>query len=287
LSTFLIFGATGPVGRPVLARLRGVACVHAVSRSAAPDAAGAGWIRGDLSSEVPIADPVDVILSLGPLDAFAAWFERSAPAGVRRIVALSSMSAESKQASTDPAERDLAARLIAAEERLARTARARAVAWTVLRPTLIYGDGRDRSLAPIARLMRRWHVAPIPLGADGLRQPVHVGDLADAVLACVDCAATAGRIYPVGGGERLRFDELLRRLRAVIPGLMLPLPLPFWLLRCAARFGGQHHFNAAAVARLRRPLVADNSTAARDFGYAPRKFAAGDVLPAPGADGSA
>lgn len=283
MSTFLIFGATGPVGRPVLARLHGVARILAVSRSAAPGTTGVGWIRGDLSGDVPLVEPVDVILSLGPLDAFAAWFERSAPAGVRRVVVLSSMSAESKQASTDPDERDLAARLIAAEERLARAARARAVAWTVLRPTLIYGDGRDRSLAPIARFMRRWHIAPIPSGAHGLRQPVHVADLADAVLACIDCAAAAGRVYPVGGGERVRFDELVRRLRAAVPGLVLPLPLPFWLLRLAARFGGRRHFNAAAVARLRVPLVADNSAAAHDFGYAPRAFAADDVLPAPGA----
>jgi hypothetical protein len=31
--------------------------------------------------------------------------------------------------------------------------------------------------------------------------------------------------------------------------------------------------------RLDAPLVADNSAAARDFGYAPRPFAAADVLP--------
>jgi nucleoside-diphosphate-sugar epimerase len=282
LSTFLVFGASGPVGRAVLARLRDVAArVYAVSR-AAPDAAtgpGAQWIHGDLHADLAApAEPVDVILSLGPLDAFAGWFEREAPRGVRRVVALGSMSAESKRGSADPAERELAARLIAAEQQLARAAAARAIAWTVLRPTLIYGDGRDRSLAPILRFMRRWRVAPIPFGAHGLRQPVHVADVAAAVLAAVDSAAAANRIYPLGGGERLRFDTLLRRLRDAVPGFVLPVPVPLGVLGVAARLGASV-FGPAAIARLREPLVADNSAAARDLGYAPRAFTAADVLP--------
>ena len=278
----MIFGATGPVGRAVLARLRGSgARVFAVSRSAPPAAAAPPlrWIRGDLNDAVAgPPEAIDVILSLGPLDAFAVWFGQHAPAGVRRVVALSSMSAQSKQASTDPAERELALRLAAAEQRLADAAQARGVAWTVLRPTLIYGDGRDRSLAPIARFMRRWRVAPIPLGAVGLRQPVHADDVAAAVLAAIDSDAAAGRIYPLGGGERLRFVDLVRRLRREIPGFVLPLPVPLLALRLAQRSGAA--FTAAAIARLRVALVADNAAAARDLGHAPRAFAARDVLPA-------
>jgi len=283
LSTFLVFGATGPAGRAVLERLRGGAArVFAVSRSAAAaDVAGPTvWIRGDLNGAVAaLPATIEVILSLGPLDAFAGWFERHAPAGTRRVVALSSMSAQSKQASTDPAERELALRLRAAEQRLAGAAQARGVAWTVLRPTLLYGDGRDRSLAPIARFMRRWHVAPIPFGAVGLRQPLHVGDLAAAVLAAVDSDAAAGQIYPLGGGERLRFVDLMRRLRHAVPGFVLPLPLPLIALRLAQRSGATV-FNAAAIARLRVALVADNAAATRDLGHVPRAFAAHDVLPA-------
>jgi nucleoside-diphosphate-sugar epimerase len=283
LSTFLIFGATAPVGRAVLARLRGGAArVHAVSRAAPPTdgTEQPAWIRGDLVGVVaPLPAPIEVILSMGPLDAFAGWFEQHAPAGVRRVVALSSMSAQSKQASPDPAERELAQRLGDAEQRLARSAQARGIAWTVLRPTLIYGDGRDRSLAPIARFMRRWRVAPIPLGADGLRQPLHVADLAAAVLAAVDSDAAVGRIYPLGGGERLRFVDLVRRLRAAMPGFVLPLPLPLFVLRLAQR-SGAIGFNPAAIDRLRVSLVADNGAAERDLDHVPRAFAARDVLPA-------
>jgi hypothetical protein len=45
------------------------------------------------------------------------------------------------------------------------------------------------------------------------------------------------------------------------------------------RAGSTHAINAAALRRLREPLIADNSAATRDFGYAPRAFVASDVLP--------
>jgi nucleoside-diphosphate-sugar epimerase len=285
LSTFLIFGATGPVGVFLLPRLLAAnARVFAVSRQAqaASGSERLRWIAGDLfNAAIAAPSDLEVVVSLGPLDAFAAWFERNPAARVKRVVALSSMSADSKRASPDPAEREIAARLLAAEARLARAATARNIEWTVLRPTLIYGDGRDRSLAPIARFARRWRILPLPIGAHGLRQPVHAADLADAVAASIDCAAAAGKIYPLGGGERLRFDDLLWRLRAALPGFVLPLPVPRFVLHVARSLRSAVAASAisdAALRRLREPLIADNSAAAHDFGYAPRAFVAADVL---------
>jgi nucleoside-diphosphate-sugar epimerase len=287
LSTFLIFGASGATGDYLLPRLlAGGAQVLAVSRHPPQGTASPQmrWLAGDLFNAVPpLPADIDVLVNLGPLDAFATWFERNPSVQPPRVITLSSMSAQSKQASADPAERELAARLQTAESRLAAAASSRDIAWTILRPTLIYGDGRDRSLAPIARFARRWRVMPLPISSDGLRQPVHASDLADAIVACVDCATAAGKTYPVGGGERLRFDELLRRLRSAQRGLIVPLPVPLFILRVAGwilrRAGGTHAINAAALRRLREPLIADNSAATRDFGYAPRAFVAGDVLP--------
>ena len=70
-----------------------------------------------------------------------------------------------------------------------QAARDRNVAGTIFRPTLIYGTGRDRSLAPIARFARRWRVLPLPVGARGLRQPVHaaVDDILDVLLHRLPC----------------------------------------------------------------------------------------------------
>ena len=288
MSTFIIFGATGATGRFLLPALLGRGeRVHAVSRRppASADRPQPEWIQGDLFGAAgALPSAADVVMSLGPLDAFSAWFDSAPPiAGVRRVIALSSMSAETKSASPDVAERALAETLRRAEQRLLRTAAARGIACTLLRPTLIYGGGADRSLVPIARLALRWRILPIPLGASGLRQPVHAADLAGAVDALVDSTAAHGKIYALGGGERLRFDRMLLRLRAAMPKFVLPLPIPQFMIRAALRIQAGRDvgsISAAAVGRTRVDLVADNSDAARDFGYAPRAFAAADVIAA-------
>lgn len=288
MSTFIIFGATGPTGRFLLpALLERGARVYAVSRRpvATADAPRVTWIRGDLFGVVDtLPRTADVVVSLGPLDAFAAWFDGLPVAGVRRVIALSSMSAETKSESPDSAERELSRSLRNAEQRLMRAAVARDIACTVLRPTLIYGGGPDRSLVPFVRFALRWRVLPIPLGAHGLRQPVHAADLAGAVDAVVDCTAAHGRIYALGGGERLRFDRMLLRLRAAMPKFVLPLPVPQAIIRAALRMrsrSGAGAISAAAAGRLRTDLIADNGEAARDFGFAPRDFRAEDVVAAP------
>jgi nucleoside-diphosphate-sugar epimerase len=276
----VVFGASGAAGQFLLPRLAAQdARVVAVSRRLRPSSAQTDWIAGDLDGPLALPPDTHTIVSLGPLDAFAAWFARAAPASARRVVALSSMSADSKRGSPDAAERELAARLAAAERALAEAARARGAAWTILRPTLIYGGGRDASLAPIARFARRWHLLPVPWRAHGLRQPIHADDVAAAVAAALDRAATFSRVYELGGGERLGFDAMLARIAAAQPGPVLRIAVPRWVLRLALLGRGGRGVGAAALARLDTALIADNAPAQRDFGHAPRAFDAHAVLP--------
>lgn len=268
----LVFGASGAVGGFLLPRLGVHYMVLPVSRGERTN-----WIRGDLGDTAADWPAADVVISLGPLDAFAAWLQRQNDPP-RRVIALSSMSAESKRQSPDSTERALAARLSTAETELFKFGAERGTACTVFRPTLIYGAGTDQSLAPIARFARHWHVLPIPLGATGLRQPVHAADLAEACFKVIDNSTTHGKTYALGGGERVDFAAMLSRLRAAQPGFVVPIPVPLFVLHFCARISGAQ-ITSAALARLRQPLVADNTHAQRDFGYAPRPFRGEQVLP--------
>lgn len=271
--TLLLFGASGPVGRRLMPRLM---AYHTLPVSRAPRP---GWFRADLGDETVQWPKADITISVGPLDAFARWFEQHPDQALRRVIALSSMSAESKQASEDAGERELSARLRAAEYTLRRCAAERDVALTLFRPTLIYGDGTDRSIAPIARFVRRWHLLPLPFGATGLRQPIHADDLASAIFATLARSETHGNTYDLGGGERLSFITVLRRLGSALPSWSLPIPIPMFALVLLTRLMLNGAPSRAAIARLKTDLVADNAPAQRDFGYAPRGFVAADVLP--------
>lgn len=272
----LAFGLSGGVGRAVQPRLaeRGWS-VLAVTRQAPPPAAGGlQWRRGALPGYEPPAADFDLLLSLGPLDRFVDWLEAGNP-GPTRIIALGSMSLQTKRDAADPAERAQAGALADAEARLFALARARGLRATVLRPTLVYGTGDEASLAPLVRIARRWRFCPFPAGATGLRQPVHVDDIAGAILACVDAPATEGRTYELPGAERLALVDMVQRTLAVrAPGarvLALPPRLWAWGMRLAGPRPAPVSINGF-LARRDADQTADPGPAQRDFGYSPRPF---------------
>jgi nucleoside-diphosphate-sugar epimerase len=263
----VVFGASGQIGHFLLPRLRERGCqVIAVSREPRADAVGVHWVRGGLPGTVPALPPASAIVSLGPLQPFARWLAAAAPAGSPRIVATSSMSAQSKAASEVPAERDIARQLQQGETDLAVACAALGCAWTLLRPTLIYGAGKDRSLTPLALRAMRTRVFPRPAGG-GLRQPVHADDIALATLAAID--RPANRVLMLGGGERLPAGEMFARVRRSLPVATLPLPVPAWLLRQARHAVPRLR---GPLARLESDLIADNGEVERLLGVHPRPF---------------
>lgn len=274
MKRWLVFGLTGQVGVALRAALApGEAGLLAVSRQPQAAAPGLDWLTGEFGPGLDPGEGFDAVLSLGPLDRFASWFEACGLAP-ERVVALGSTSVHSKSGSPDPEERALAARLAEAEERLASACVARGSALVLLRPTLIYGGG-ERSLSRIVGLARRWHWLPLPRDATGLRQPVHAGDLAAAVLACLRAPAPRVGRYDLPGGETLSYDEMLRRVLAVAAPRSRLVRVPGPLFRAGVRMLtmlGLRGAGEGLLARLNRDLVFDAGPAERDLGYAPRAF---------------
>jgi nucleoside-diphosphate-sugar epimerase len=274
--TALVFGASGQIGEALLARLDAAAWqVFAVSRTPRVASSNIRWLAGEFAGVEGLPAAVDVIFSTGPLDGFAQWYARRLVAAPR-VVAFGSTSLDTKQASGDAYERDIVARLQAAERLVFDTAEATGAAATMLRPTLVYGAGRDRTLARIAAMARRMRFFVLPRGATGKRQPVHVDDLAAAALAVVDASATHGRAYALPGGEALAYREMMARTLAALnpPAKLWEVPVPMFkvALSLARMAGMMRALTDDAVSRMRDDLIFDASPAQRDFGYAPRAF---------------
>lgn len=272
----VVFGASGQVGAPLLDRLVNAGWrVYAVSREVHSDSPGRHWLRGDLERVEGLPDVADAMFSCGPLDLFARWHAQSR---VRcpRVVAFGSTSAVTKHGSEDDHERDVARRLLAAEASLFEVCEQRGAAATILRPTLVYGAGRDQTLTRIAQIAQRWGRFVLPRRADGLRQPVHVHDLATAALAACLSTSARGRSYDLPGGETLAYREMVRRVLACLapppPLLELPMPLFRAALAAAQARGIATDLTTEAVQRMRDDLVFDLGPAQRDFAYAPRGF---------------
>lgn len=96
---------------------------------------------------------------------------------------------------------------------------------TVLRPSVVFGE-EDNFLNLFAGLIRMAPVLPV-FGPHAPLQPLCVDDLAEAVAAALaDPARHGGRIYELGGPERVTMLELNRRIAASQQRQRTFLPMP-------------------------------------------------------------
>jgi len=275
MSSTLVFGLSGQVGEALLPRLDArLGSILALSRNPQPAREGIEWQSGVLQSFGDAPADCERILSLGPLDAFAGWLARTQPRAAR-IVALGSTGLRDKRDSPDARDRDVAQRLAQAEQILFEFAKQHGVAATVLRPTLLYGNGRDLSLTPLAQRARRWGGLPWPDNARGLRMPVHVADVAQAVLDCLDAPSSHGQAIDLPGGETLGIDAMVERfLLGHAPGARLwRIPGPvFAAALAAAGLAGRGAGAKGWLWRAQRDQIASAEPARAAFGFAPRPF---------------
>jgi uncharacterized protein YbjT (DUF2867 family) len=164
---------------------------------------------------------------------------------------------------------------LAAEQQVASSG----LDWTILRPTMIYGAAGDRNLSRLLRRLSRAKVLPVPGAGERLHQPVHVADVAAAVLAALNTPAAIGSRYNLAGPEPFPFAELLRTCARAVGSrtLLIPVPLaPLVMLARGYELASRHpRIRPEQVLRLREDKAFAIDDAVRDLGYAPRPFADG------------
>lgn len=273
----LVTGGSGFTGRQVVQQAVGAGHeVFAVVRSPGAAELVRGWgaepVPGDLDDPASLdrafdsgADALLNIASLGFGHA-GAIVSAAEDAGLRRAVFVSTTAVATSLPAPSKRVR------LAAEDTIRRSA----LDWTIVRPTMIYGLPGDRNVSRLLQLLRRTPVVPLPGGGRRLQQPVHVQDLAAALLAAVDAPAASGRTYDVAGPQPLTFRELvLTAARAVDRSpRIVPLPLrPTVLaLRAYERLATRPRIKAEQLERLAEDKAFSIVDARRDLGYAPRSF---------------
>ena len=216
-------------------------------------------------------------ICLAPIWVLPDYFALLDASGVRRVVVLSSTSRFTKVDSGDVAENAVAAKLIDSEAQVQAWAESRDIEWVVLRPTLIYGQGRDKNISEMARFIRRFGFFPLLGSAQGLRQPIHADDVAAACVAALQAPDAANRAYNLSGGETLVYREMVARVFAALGRPARLVTVPLWAFRLAVamlrRLPRYRHWSSAMAERMNQDLVFDHAEAARDFGFKPRGFA--------------
>ena len=280
-STF-VTGASGQIGRALVQHLlaadRPVTALCHCNRF--PDsAAGLTWIDGDLTDS---GIDLGTVQAGTMIHATGLWMlPRHLSAiraiGVTRLVAFGSSSIFGKQDTGNQFEQQQIALIKQAEQNLAERCSALGIAWTILRPALTYGAGMDKNISAAARFIERFGFYPVSGPASGLRQPVHAADLAKAAIDVLAESGTVGRCYELGGGETLRYRDMIARIFDALdrPRRIIQVPFLGSVAGAWGRMTRNPLLNAEMVRRMNRDLDFDRGAAARDFGYAPRAFLSG------------
>jgi nucleoside-diphosphate-sugar epimerase len=270
----LVIGATSLVGRFVMPRFQAARIeTFALSRTAHEEA---GWVRADLSApdleaQLPACPTV---LSLQPIWHLPQALPALRAKGMTRLLAISSTSVFGKAASPDAYEQGVVKRLADGEAQTRAFCEANGVAWTILRPTLIYAEGQDQNVSRLARLIGKLGFLPLAGRGEGLRQPVHADDLAGAAIAAAASPAAENRAYDLPGGETLTYRAMAER---VFEGMgrqpaILAVPPIVWRIAFTLARPLLPGATAQMGARMSEDLTFDGDAAARDFGWSPRAF---------------
>ena len=273
-----VLGASSLVGGSVLPILHDADWqVVAFSRAAVADGLGVTWRRFSCTDGV---EKIPYWVCVAPIWVLTENFSMLQAYGARRVVVLSSTSRFTKIGSDDEAENIIAARLIDSEARVQVWAEHHGIEWIILRPTLIYGLGQDKNISEIARFIRRFGVFPVLGQAQGLRQPIHVKDVAAACVCALQLAGIANRAYNISGGETCTYRDMVMRVFAALGRRPRLLVVPLWVFRLAVRvlrcLPRYRHWSTAMAQRMNRDLVFDHAEAARDMGFKPRGFVLAD-----------
>jgi uncharacterized protein YbjT (DUF2867 family) len=151
--------------------------------------------------------------------------------------------------------------------------------WTILRPTMIYGDAGDRNLSRLIRFLARSPVVPLPGGGRALIQPVHVDDLARGAVDALLSDAARRREYDLPGANASSLREVVEHVARLVARRPWIVPLPLAPAALAAALwswtGLPPRIRREQVLRLGEDKAFSFDAARRDFAYAPRGWREG------------
>jgi uncharacterized protein YbjT (DUF2867 family) len=282
MAIILVTGATGFVGRAVVRE----ACRAGYEvRALVRDPSRAGWLAGRHGVELVAGDVLEassvsnamrgVTGAVHLVGIINEWgrntFDRAhrqatvhvvdaaRQEGVRRYVHMSALGTRPDAPSRYHQTK------WAAEEHVRQSG----LAWTIFRPSLIYGPG-DISINVLAQTMRRAPVAPV-LGTGHTRiQPVAVDVVARCFVAALHTDASVGQTVDLCGPDALTWNELMdaimRRIDVTRPKLHLPLPVARVAGSVLGRLMFKPPFNRDQAIMAAEDNVGDPGPAERMFG---------------------
>ncbi len=234
----LVTGGTGFVGSHLIKRLRQESVpVRAIVRNPGKAQAlkdlGVDVFQGDMSDAASLeqaATGVDRVIHLVGIiqEAPGATFEGVHVDGTRNLLEAAKKSGvrhffyQSALGTRPKAKSEYHKTKWAAEELV----RAGGMPYTILRPSLIYGDG-DQFTLRLSEMIRLSPLLPVIGSGSSKIQPIFIDDVVTCILKAVTSDCCLNEIYEVGGPDQLSYEEVTVAIADAMgvkrPTLHLPL----------------------------------------------------------------
>jgi len=211
----VVFGASGTVGRPLLAELTREHDVVAVSRAQRDEASGVTWKTADATDRGSVARALEgaevvyyLVHSLGrpdfeaeDLKAAETTAREAERAGIKQLVYLGGLGDDSPDLSTHLRSRRETGK------RLSSTT----VPVTTLRAAMVVGRG-SAAFETIVALVNRLPAMVTPRWVSTRTQPVALPDVVAYLSGVCGLDAALGADYDVGGPEVMTYREMIERI---------------------------------------------------------------------------
>ncbi|MDH3501122.1 MAG: NAD(P)H-binding protein [Nitrosopumilus sp.] len=259
--SILVTGATGFIGSRLISYLskRGY-YVKGMSRKKIPDTTNVKYVQADVFDVNQLEDALKGIeiayYLLHSMEGnkeqwkeFASrekiqaqnFLQAATEARVKRIIYLGGLVNDSLELSPHMRSRKEVGEILASGN----------IPVTELRASLIIG-AQGGSYAMLRYLVERLPVMVCPSWVKSLAQPIAVDDVIEYLRGCMEHTETTGKIYEIGGKEKMTYEQLMRVYAAYLNKKLFVIQIPFLTTRLSSYWVD---LITPVKASLARPLI--------------------------------
>lgn len=278
----LLTGATSQVGQVLVKKL---ASSHEKIRCFVRKTSNIEKIKGDnielffgdFSDKESIKkalDGVEYLVHLGGIwyaDKFLSVLDED-KRKITKAIFVGSTSRFQKVNSEDEKELDVVKKMMSAEK-IINASKQNTV---ILRPTMLYGIDRDKNVLKLIKIMDKIHMFPIIGKGNGMKQPVHVDDLADAIISVMYNKNIVKNEYNIPGKSPIEYKDMINEIKNNLHTPVIVMHIPVWLAELGfniyKKINPETIINKAMVKRVDKNFIFSYEEAQKDFQYSPMNF---------------
>lgn len=151
--------------------------------------------------------------------------------------------------------------------------------FVIVRPSMIYGNERDYNMHKLVKFLSWFPLFPIFGDGKSLMQPIHVEDLAKAIVQVFERKDIINEGFNITGKSVLEYQQIVEMIATYLNKsvylIKIPIPLAIFLAKCAKIILRKSIITIEQIERLQEDKAYSHEKAVEVFGFSPRTFEQG------------